>query len=337
MTFARLIHSCAVERGGTRIALSFSETHGQRGVKDGVPRGKDAARRAFRKGATMLAIKHILFPLDFSDRCCGAVPFVDAMASRFGAKVTLISAIQPFWYGGMGDAGPIVVDTDELMDELKTRLGSTLVKEFGHLPVERVAEFGDPGQVITDFAHKNRVDLIMMPTHGYGPFRSLLLGSVTAKVLHDAHCPVWTAAHIEGSPTPDHVKPRGILCAVDTTPKSIALMQWAAELAKSTGAVLRLVHAVPGVEGRPAIDRRFEEDMRQEARRQLTDMQALAGVEAPLCVTVGGVADAVREEARRHQSDLVVIGRGVLHETLGRLRTHAYGIIRHAPCPVVSV
>ncbi len=285
----------------------------------------------------MLAIKHILFPLDFSDRCCGAVPFVEAMASRFGAKVTLISAAQPFWYGGMGDAGPIMVDTDEIMDELKAKLGSALVKEFGHLPVERVAEFGDPGQVITDFAHNNGVDLIMMPTHGYGPFRSLLLGSVTAKVLHDAKCPVWTAAHVEGSPSPDHVKPRDILCAVDTTPKSIALMQRAAELAKSIGAALRLVHAVPGIEGWPAIDRRFEEEMRQEARRQLTEMQALAVVQAPLCIAVGGVADAVREEARRHRSDLLVIGRGILHEPLGRLRTHAYAIIRHAPCPVLSV
>ena len=51
----------------------------------------------------MLAIKHILFPLDFSDRCCGAVPFVEAMASRYGAKITLISVARPFWYAGMGD------------------------------------------------------------------------------------------------------------------------------------------------------------------------------------------------------------------------------------------
>jgi nucleotide-binding universal stress UspA family protein len=54
-------------------------------------------------------------------------------------------------------------------------------------------------------------------------------------------------------------------------------------------------------------------------------------------VAVGEVASAVREEADRHNSDLIVIGRGVLHERLGPLRTHAYGIIRQAPCPVLSV
>jgi hypothetical protein len=32
-----------------------------------------------------------------------------------------------------------------------------------------------------------------------------------------------------------------------------------------------------------------------------------------------------------------VIGRGVLDETFGRLRTHTYGIVRQAGCPVISV
>jgi len=286
----------------------------------------------------MLDIKHILFPLDFSSRCCAAVPFVEAMATRFGAKITLISVAQPFNY--MGDPGaPVVTNSDEILAELAERLDGALIREFEHLPVERVAELGDPAQVITDFAHENKVDLVMMPTHGYGPFRNLLLGSVTAKVLHDAHCPVWTAAHVEDAPVRHHVKTGNILCAVDATPKSIPLMQWAAEFAKAEGATLRLAHVIPGMEGWPArqMDRQFEEDIRQEARQQLTKMQEEAGVNAALCVAVGNVADGVREEARRHGTDLVVIGRGILHETLGRLRTHAYGVIRHAPCPVLSV
>jgi len=288
----------------------------------------------------MLAVKHILFPLDFSDRACAAVPFVEAMAGRFGAKVTLLSVAQPFYYAGMGDpGGPVMLYTDEIMNELKTRLDTALVKEFAHLPVERVAELGDPAQVILEFADNNDVDLIMMPTHGYGPFRSLLLGSVTAKVLHDAKCPVWTATHAAEGPSLEHVKTRTVLCAVDNTPKSIALMQWAAEFARANGAALRLVHAVPGMEGWPSqqIDTQFEEEMRQEARKQIEKMQASAGVDAPLCIAVGNVADAVREETRRHGADLLVIGRGVLHEKLGRLRTHSYAIIRHAPCPVLSV
>jgi nucleotide-binding universal stress UspA family protein len=285
-------------------------------------------------------IKHILFPFDFSDRGFGAVPFVEAMASRFGAKVTLIGVIQPFYYSGMGDpGGPVMFNTEEVAGELKARLDGTLVREFAHLSVDRVAELGDPAQVIIDFAHRNDVDLIMMPTHGYGPFRRLLLGSVTAKVLHDAECPVWTATHTEKGPSLDHVNPRNIMCAVDTAPASVSLMQWAAGFSQAAGAELRLVHAIPGMEGWPSqqVDQQFEEAMRQEARRQITRLQESVGVVAPLCVAVGGVAYAVQEQARRHAADLVVIGRGVIHESLGRLRTHAYGIIGHAPCPVLSV
>jgi nucleotide-binding universal stress UspA family protein len=66
-------------------------------------------------------------------------------------------------------------------------------------------------------------------------------------------------------------------------------------------------------------------------------LQESAGVDATLHVEAGHVADVVREEALRHGADLVVIGRGVLQETLGRLRSNAYAIIRHAPCPVLSV
>src|SRR5215469_4405852 len=57
----------------------------------------------------MLAIKHILFPIDFSERCCAAVPFVDAIASRFGAKITLMSVAAPYWYTGSDPGVPMVI------------------------------------------------------------------------------------------------------------------------------------------------------------------------------------------------------------------------------------
>jgi nucleotide-binding universal stress UspA family protein len=166
-----------------------------------------------------------------------------------------------------------------------------------------------------------------------------LLGSVTAKVLHDAQCPVWTGAHMEGPPQLEHLKGRNILCAVDGTPKSSPLMEWGAEYAKETGASLRLLHVVSGVESWPerALDREFEEALRQQAREAIEKLQRSVGVDAPLCIGVGDIPTVVCEEAQRHATDLVLIGRGLLHETFGRLRTHAHAIIRHAPCPVISV
>src|SRR5271169_4098709 len=175
----------------------------------------------------MTPIKHILFPIDFSGRSCAAVPFVEAMASQYRARVTLISVAQPMYYTGMGDpGGPIIFGMDTILADLTERLESSLTREFAHLEVDRIAELGDPARVITEFAHNHGVDLIMMPTHGYGPFRRLLLGSVTAKVLHDAECPVWTAAHVEDRPCKDHLACRNILCAVDGTPESVPLIEF---------------------------------------------------------------------------------------------------------------
>ena len=291
------------------------------------------------KERDMLSIKHILFPVDYSERCCHAVPFVASMARSFGAKITLLSAAQPFYYGAGDPGGAVVVDEGEILDEMKERLGGALTREFGDIEVERVVELGDAATVIAEFAHTNGVDLVMMPTHGYGRFRNLLLGSVTAKVLHDVECAVWTAAHVEKYSSGGHIGCRHVLCAVDATPKSVPLMQWAAQYAKDLGATLRMVHVIPQEEGRHliAMESTFEEDVRRETRAQIERLQISAGVTAPLCVTTGNIAEGVREEARRHGADLVVIGRGILHETLGRLRTHAYGIIRQSPCPVLSI
>jgi nucleotide-binding universal stress UspA family protein len=233
----------------------------------------------------------------------------------------------------------MVVDMEEVRGQFRKRLKKTFIPEFEGFHVQRVVEIGEAAEELVGYAHSQGVDLIMMPTHGFGPFRSLLLGSVTSKVLYHARCPVWTAAHVEEAPQNGHTTPKNILCAVDATPKSGALMKWAAEFAKAAGASLRIAHAIGGVQGWPErrLNREFEETVRKDAKQDIARLLESAGVNATPCVAVGDVAGAVREEAVRHAADLVVIGRGSIHEKLGRLRTHAYGIIRQAPCPVISV
>jgi nucleotide-binding universal stress UspA family protein len=285
----------------------------------------------------MISIKHILFPMDFSERCLTAAPYVSEMAKRFSAKVTLLTAAQPAYYAGMIEAAPpVIIDPNILKEGLQARLdGVTLNK----VQVDRIAELGDPATVIGEFARNRQVDLIMMPTHGYGPFRRLLLGSVTSKVLHDAECPVWTSAHVSDEEAEDHIPCRSVLCALDRTSDAARVMKWADEFAKAQRATLRLVHAIPAVEPWPdrQFDREYEVALKEEARNFLTALQEAAKVDAPLCIAAGDVAKMVEEEARRAHSDLVVIGRGAMQENLGRLRTHSYAIIRRAPCPVISV
>jgi len=282
-------------------------------------------------------IKHIVFPVDFSDRCNGAAPFVAEMARRNDARITLIAVAHLNYAGGF--EGAPMIDPQLILDGTKSQLDEIFAGDFAGLKVDRMAILGDPARAIVEFVAANKVDLVMMPTHGYGPFRQLLLGSVTAKVLHDVHVPVWTMTHAAEIPDPTHRDMRRIVCAVDASPASIGLMRWAGGLCKNLGARLRLVHAVPAIEAWPErqMDQEFEETLRESARRSIQELEKAADIDVPVCVGAGTVPDVVREEALQHGADLLVIGRGALQETMGRLRTHSYGIIRNAPCPVLSV
>ena len=70
---------------------------------------------------------------------------------------------------------------------------------------------------------------------------------------------------------------------------------------------------------------------------EIAKLQHEAGTKAELCLETGSVAKVVRSAALRHHSDLVIIGRGQINDTLGGLRTNTYAVIRESPCPVLSV
>jgi len=288
----------------------------------------------------MRAFQKILFPVDMSESCTATAPFVEAMAKKYNAEVTLLHVLEmpsgliPDWYGG---AVP-VIDTTAIWQAETQAANSYLIEKFQGIKVQRVIVEGEAAQSIDDYARENGTDLIMMPTHGYGLFRTLLLGSVTAKVLHDTQCPVWTGVHVEDAPA---VSPEfaTIMCAVDRTEDSVATMRFACRLAHDSQAQLFLVHAIPGAEVAP--EKYFDSDLRQylevDAKKTMAQLQETAGVAAPLYLGAGEVSHVVRDSALGNSADLIVIGRGRATRTLGRLRSNVYSIIRDAPCPVISV
>jgi nucleotide-binding universal stress UspA family protein len=74
----------------------------------------------------------------------------------------------------------------------------SIASELGGLTIHRLLGEGDPSSAIIQAAALQNADLIMMSSHG-SAFDQFLLGSVTAKVLHKAECPLWTGAHVEES------------------------------------------------------------------------------------------------------------------------------------------
>jgi nucleotide-binding universal stress UspA family protein len=54
--------------------------------------------------------------------------------------------------------------------------------------IARICEHGDPAAGILSAADKAKADVIVMGTRGLSEFRTLVLGSVSHKVLHHAKC-----------------------------------------------------------------------------------------------------------------------------------------------------
>jgi nucleotide-binding universal stress UspA family protein len=286
-------------------------------------------------------VNRILLPVDFSERTRGAARYAEALAERFDSEVFLLHVLPPPHY----EFGPLDAGGVELSDLFSNRkalirqeLGSFLCAELRHQRTRRILEDGDPATKIVGFAHDNQMDLVMMPTHGYGPFRRFILGSVTAKVLHDADCPVWTGVHMEEAPPAESIQLRNIVAALDLGPQSLRTLEWAAHLANEFNAKLTLVHALACME--PAgefIHGDWRADMMANAREQMAALQGPAKVDAEVKIQCGDPPHVICGFAERLRADLLVIGRGSAAGVFGRLRANAYSIIRQSPCPVVSV
>jgi nucleotide-binding universal stress UspA family protein len=257
----------------------------------------------------MAGFHHILFPVDFSERCRAVQPFVKSLARKFNAKITLMHTlgVPRGFYGGVDASYPIVVDWDAMKNDAIEQMRHLLDPDGSFSqPVDAVAVTGEAAAEIVDFTMANDVDLIMMPTHGYGPFRTMLLGSITAKVLHDCDCPVWTAAHTEAPALPEHVKCDNVMCAVDTTAEAVRVIRRGLELSATLGARLRLIHAVPPVDYTPTT--RFEDvfraDIMRLERESVSTLMQEAGADVDICMEMGPVSKVVQAAAAHHEAPI---------------------------------
>ncbi|MBL8232697.1 MAG: universal stress protein [Bryobacterales bacterium] len=290
----------------------------------------------------MFSLNKVVFPVDFSNRCRGAARMLDSLHENFRPSVTLVHVLPPphFEYS-MADLGGGLVQeyTAARTDQARKDLEYFLDEELKHYQLKRVLLEGDPARKVVEFAHNENADLIVMPTHGYGGFRRFMLGSVTAKVLHDADCPVLTGVHMEDVAEADNLKVRTVAACLDLGPASEKVIKWASEFAAACKARLVLMHVTPSVEGLSGeyFEPNWRERFTTEATQRIADIQQTAGTEGKVLVGAGDVATVACELSKENHVDAMVIGRGSTSGVFGRIRAHAYSIIRQSPCPVISV
>lgn len=137
-------------------------------------------------------IKKLLVPTDFSSESEKSLDFAVMMAKKFGSKIYLFHAIEPFPYTTT-DAF-MIVDNSEALRSIAENLiknSAALLRKKG-VSVTSSLSLGSPAGEIVMKAEREKVDMIIMGTHGRKGVEHILLGSVAEKVLRLANCPVLT-------------------------------------------------------------------------------------------------------------------------------------------------
>lgn len=286
----------------------------------------------------MVPFRKILFAADLSKACQAVAPYVREMTERAGAELVILHAteiaavppdsLRPF----LAESLPLYA---AIRKEQRERLEAFTAEHFAGLRPKLMLVDGEAGSAIEETVRHQGADLVMMPTHGRGTLRRFLLGSVTAKMLHDLSCAVWTGVHWTDGGYQPRLPYRSIVCAVDFHEEDAGVIRAAGALAKAYGAKLSITHAVDWPESNALIE--FPVYGREVVATALTRLVDEAGLEATVSVVEGNPAGGVRKAVVEREGDLLVVGRGMSQKTVGRFWSNLYAIIRESPCPVLSV
>lgn len=280
-------------------------------------------------------IANILYATDFSPCSRRALPYAGMLATQHRATLHLVNVVgPPPLVGPLGAPyADIEHENDEALRELKT-LGE--VPEIKGTHREYSVHRGTVSEMLCRLVDIRGIDLVVMSTHGRHGVRHFVIGSVAEEVFRNAACPVMT---IGPGANPERLRGRfgTILAALDLTPGSERVLEYARTFIAANNAKLVLFHAVP--ERHEAAEQaRYLDDMVGTGRAQLTQMKATAACTAEISIKIGPPAEMILQAAEDRGADLIIVG---AHRAM-RLAAHnpwavAHEIVCAAPCPVLTI
>ncbi len=142
-----------------------------------------------------MEIHRILAPTDFSDFSRQTLKSALELAESFNAKLVLLHVTEPPPYPieGLVPSTPGANLLDDLERQASHELAGVLPEARGStVEVARRVVVGIPYRKIVEVAEEEKVDLIIMATHGRTGLSHLVMGSVAERVVRTAPCPVLT-------------------------------------------------------------------------------------------------------------------------------------------------
>ncbi len=295
-------------------------------------------------------ISKILLPLDFSPASMQALDYAVSLAKQFRATIHLVHVHPPDEAASMPGAAHLLLQSAEAIERLNEELAGIHRKRVEPFCPENChIRGGQPYQEIIGLAREIAADLIVLSTRGHSGLKHLLLGSTAERVVRGAPCPVLVARKRKrrSKASPETFAIRTILVPTDFSLCALAGAEYAAFLARTLGATLRLFHAIYPYTNYVFVDRAgvrlsglveaVEETAKQEMDA-LKQMDFLRGLPVQTKTLPGHAVDEICVAASEPDVDLIVTsthGRtGFKHAVIGSVAEH---VVRYAGCPVLVV
>jgi len=284
----------------------------------------------------------VVVGVDGSEPAAAALDWAVRQAAVEGRELIVVHACGV--PGAMQDFEDIVANERGLMS-----VGRSIAREAvrearltdATIGVDSIVTMGHAETVLGEASES--ADLVVLGARGRGTVASALLGSVSATLARESHCPVIIIRAFDESPEEDG---RPVVVGVDGTPVSSAAVEFAFRMASLRGAPLTLLHATWDLreQAAPVADlRSYAEKVNLSEDEERLVAETVAG----LCEKYPDVA--VTESYRRgepvrrlveasREASLVVVGsrgRRLLATTL--LGSVSRGVAERAYCPVAVV
>jgi nucleotide-binding universal stress UspA family protein len=287
-------------------------------------------------------LKSILFSTDLSECSDGALQYASALAAQSDA--TLYIVFVQDWLELATLDKPLYLHASACKEkEDAARL--SLSKIVPTLPAVKYERHYLTGEAVADliaFANKNKVDLIVMGSHGRTGLRRLLMGSVAEGVMRKARCPLLL---VRSDAKPDH-ETRRILCLTDFSECSNTALALASQLASAASARLYILHVDGILDISPSSDPPDSDNTpydapwghsRRGVRERLLSLKpTVANVAYENHYLTGPPVSHILKFAECEHIDLIVVGShgrcGLSRLLMGSV---AEGVMRHSKCPVL--
>jgi nucleotide-binding universal stress UspA family protein len=284
--------------------------------------------------SSRVAIHNVAVATDFTPCSEHAVEHALAVARHFGAKLHFLHLLRPSQFPMAAELMPALADAaDRDYDRLLGRLHHD--HRLEGIEVHRWVEQGEIPDLAGAFIRDQHIDLLILGTHGRTGLQRLLHGSVAQQMFHSVRCPVLTVGPRASGPGPQ-LQLKRVLFATDLSRESLAAIPWVLTAVAEWHTALDLLHVCKS--GNPA-HRDVMDQLTARLAVNLADSSEGKGTTPPHGEVLSGKASpTILDFATRHHEDLIVLGLKP-QRTLYSASTwsHAYEIVRQAPCPVLSI